>query len=186
MKKQILMATLLASLFCCGALAFAGRAHAETGPAVEVAFSPDGGAERLVLHTIGSARRSIRVLAYSFTSPVIVRALIDAKRRGIDVAVTVDYRNNLEEDRSGRARAAIGSLAYAGIPVRVVSAYPMQHSKFVVADGATVETGSYNFSSAATRNSENVIVVHGDETVADAYLKNWQVVSARGDLYRAP
>lgn len=84
------------------------------------------------------------------------------------------------------ARAAIGSLAYAGIPVRVVSAYPMQHSKFVVADGATVETGSYNFSSAATRNSENVIVVHGDETVADAYLKNWQVVSARGDLYRAP
>ncbi|WP_241021503.1 hypothetical protein [Burkholderia sp. Ac-20353] len=55
MKKQIQIATLLASMFCCGALAFAVRAHAETGPAVEVAFSPNGGAERLVLRTIDSS-----------------------------------------------------------------------------------------------------------------------------------
>ncbi|WP_346778627.1 phospholipase D-like domain-containing protein [Burkholderia sp. Ac-20353] len=117
----------------------------------------------------------------------MVRALIDAKHRGVDVAVTVDYRNNLEEDRSGRAKAALGSLVYAGIPVRIVSAYPLQHSKYVVVDGITVETGSYNYNQQAVRfNSENVIVVHGNETIADAYLRNWETVSARGDLYRAP
>jgi len=186
MKKQILFATTVASLFCCAAVAFAGRAHAEPAPAIDVAFSPNGGVEQLVIRTIDSAQRSIRVMAYSFTSPAIVRALIAAQRRGVAVAVTVDYRNNLEEDRSGRARAALGSLAYAGIPVRVVSVYPIQHSKYLVVDGATVETGSFNYSQQARYNAENVVVVRGDTRVADTYLKNWDSVSAHGEIYRAP
>ncbi|VWC41982.1 putative endonuclease [Burkholderia lata] len=187
MKKQVGWAVLVAWLCCCVLIALTGRAHAQPVPQIEVAFSPDGGAESLVLRTIGSARQSIRVLAYSFTAPAVTRALITAKRRGIDVAVTVDARSNFDEDRSGRARAALGSLAYAGIPVRVVSVFPAQHSKYVVVDGATVETGSYNYSQQAARyNAENVVVVRGDTRVADAYLKNWEAVSARGELYRAP
>ncbi|KWK06069.1 endonuclease [Burkholderia ubonensis] len=187
MKKQICWAVMVAWLCCCVAIALTGRAQAETVPRVEVAFSPDGGAESLVLRTIGDARQSIRVLAYSFTALAVTRALITAKRRGVDVAVTVDARSNFDEDRSGRARAALGALAYAGIPVRVVSAFSAQHSKYVVVDGATVETGSYNYSQQAARyNSENVVVLRGDTRIADAYLKNWDAVSARGDLYRAP
>ncbi|HDR9240209.1 phospholipase D family protein [Burkholderia vietnamiensis] len=186
MKKQISWAVLAASLCCCIAIAFAGRAQAETLPMVEVAFSPDGGAESLVLRTIGEARKSIRVLAYSFTAPAVTRALIAAKRRGIDVAVTVDARSNFDHDRSGRARAALGALAYSGIPVRVVNVFPAQHSKFIVVDGGTVETGSYNYSQQARYNAENVIVLRGDTGVADAYQKNWEALSARGQLYRAP
>ncbi|WP_244111319.1 phospholipase D-like domain-containing protein [Burkholderia gladioli] len=69
----------------------------------------------------------------------------------------------------------------------VVSAFPAQHSKYVVVDGMTVETGSYNYSQQAARyNAENVVVLRGDTRVADAYLKNWEAVSARGELYRAP
>ncbi|MFT0173434.1 hypothetical protein ACLKMY_31310 [Paraburkholderia mimosarum] len=45
-------------------------------------------------------------MAYLFTSRTVVASLIAAHRRGVDVAVTVDYRNNIEEDRSGRARGA--------------------------------------------------------------------------------
>ncbi|AMU04546.1 endonuclease (plasmid) [Burkholderia cenocepacia] len=187
MKKQIGWAVLVAWLCCFVAIALGGRAQAEAPPRVDVAFSPDGGAEPLVLRTIGEARQSIRVLAYSFTPPAVTRALLAAKRRGVDVAVTVDARSNFEEDRSGRARTALGALAYAGIPVRVVSVFPAQHSKYVVVDGATVETGSYNYSQQAARyNAENVIVLRGDTRVANAYLKNWDAVSARGELYRAP
>ncbi|EDT42936.1 phospholipase D-like domain-containing protein [Burkholderia ambifaria] len=126
MKKQISWGVLVAWLCCCVVLALAGHAQAETAPTVEVAFSPDGGAESLVLCTIGQAHQSIRVLAYSFTAPAVTRALITAKRRGVDVAVTVDARSNFEEDRSGRARAALSALAYAGIPIRVVSIFPAQ------------------------------------------------------------
>ncbi len=51
---------------------------AQAGP-VESAFSPDGGAEALVLRTIGSARSSIRMAAFSFTSSKIVKSLAAAK-----------------------------------------------------------------------------------------------------------
>jgi phosphatidylserine/phosphatidylglycerophosphate/cardiolipin synthase-like enzyme len=158
--------------------AFAGDAD------VQVAFSPDGGGEALVLSTIQSARISIRLLAYSFTAAPVVRALIAAKRRGVDVAVTVDYRNNIQEDRSGKARAALGALVNASIPVTVVSAYPLQHSKFLAVDSAVIQTGSYNYSQqAALYNSENVIVLRGRPDIVRAYLSNWNDVTARGQRY---
>jgi len=182
MKKfrSFWVAALLVLSVGCSPLSFAGDAD------VQVAFSPDGGGEALVLRTIQSARQSIRLLAYSFTAAPVVRALIAAEGRGVDVAVTVDYRNNIEEDRSGKARAALGALVNAGIPVSVVSAYPMQHSKFAAIDSDVVQTGSYNYSQQAARyNSENVLVLRGRPDIARAYLDNWNDVTAHGERYRA-
>ncbi len=68
-KKQIGWAVLVAWVFCCVSIALTGRAHAQPVPQVEVAFSPDGGAESLVLRTISSARQSIRLLAYCSPRP---------------------------------------------------------------------------------------------------------------------
>ena len=154
--------------------------------ATDVAFSPDGGAEALVLKTIGSARTSIRLAAYSFTSPPVVRALLDAKRRGVDVAVVVDYKNNLSESRSNAPREALNLLVNAGIPTRTVSAYAIHHDKYIVVDGLHVETGSFNFSTAAARrNSENVIVVWNNPAVARQYIAHWQSRWAQGQPYRS-
>jgi phosphatidylserine/phosphatidylglycerophosphate/cardiolipin synthase-like enzyme len=170
-----------------GALSFSATAPAVAADDVQVAFSPNGGAEALVLETINSARSSIRVLAYSFTAAPVVNALLAAKHRGVDVAVTVDYKNNIEQDRSGKAAAALNALSYAGVPVRVVRVFPIQHSKLIVIDQATVETGSYNYSQAAARvNSENVLVISNRPDIARAYLSNWSEVTALGEAYRAP
>lgn len=187
MNKQIIAATVAACLIAAGCLLLTQPAAAAQSENVEVAFSPDGGAERLVLRTIDGAQHSIRVMAYVFTAPAVVHALILAKRRGVDVAVTVDYRSNVEEDRSCRARAALGSLAYAGVRVRTVRAFPIQHSKYIVVDGNAVESGSYNFTQQAARyNSENALVVSGSPAIAAAYLTNWNSVSAQGERYRGP
>lgn len=147
MKKQIGWAVLVAWLCCFVAISLGGRAQAETLPRVEIAFSPDGGAEALVLRTIGEARQSIRVLAYSFTAPAVTRALIAAKRRGVDVAVTADARSNLDEDRSGRARAALGALTYAGIPAYVSApsaarARPLRSSSRLLRASAVTATST--------------------------------------------
>jgi phosphatidylserine/phosphatidylglycerophosphate/cardiolipin synthase-like enzyme len=128
MDRRLFLKRGAASLSAPAVLALAPPAIAAECTDVEVDFSPHGGAEALVLKTIAGARRSIRLLAYSFTSPSVVRALLTAKKSGVDVAVTVDSKNNVEEDRSGKARAALSALTYAGIPVRVVSAFPLQHS----------------------------------------------------------
>ncbi|WP_332829883.1 phospholipase D-like domain-containing protein, partial [Pseudomonas syringae] len=52
---------------------------------IQVGFSPEGSAEQLVLNVIQRARQQIRLMAYSFTSPSVVKALVQAKRRGVDV-----------------------------------------------------------------------------------------------------
>jgi len=57
---------------------------------LEVAFSPNGGCTALVVKVIQSARTSIRVLAYSFTSAPIAKAMVEAHKRGVDVQVVDD------------------------------------------------------------------------------------------------
>lgn len=72
MKK--LATWLLAAAFTTAALpAFAVE------PSVQVGYSPEGSARVLVLSAIDSAKTSIRMMAYSFTAPDIMKALVAAK-----------------------------------------------------------------------------------------------------------
>ncbi|WP_444812829.1 phospholipase D family nuclease [Variovorax jilinensis] len=161
-------------------------AQARSNPPIEVAFSPEAGAEALVIKVIRSAHSSVRLAAYSFTSPTVVRALVDAKQRGVDVAVLVDHKSNVQETRSSASRAALNLLVNAGIPTRTVSAYAIHHDKFIVADGLHVETGSFNFTaSAAKRNSENVLVAWNNPALAKQYLAHWQSRWALAIEYRS-
>lgn len=153
---------------------------------VEFGFSPNAGAEALVLKVIDSARSEIRVLAYSFTSASVTRALLNARHRGVDVAIAVDYKNNISQDKSGKARAALNALANAGCRVRTISVFAIQHEKTIVADKETVQSGSFNYSeAAASKNSENVVVIWRNVGLAKAYLAHFEARWARGEEYRA-
>ncbi|HDZ0628880.1 phospholipase D-like domain-containing protein [Klebsiella pneumoniae] len=81
---------------------------------IEAGFSPEGSALQLVLNTIVTAQQSIRLMGYSFTSPEVTRALIQAKQRGIDVRVLLDWKANSAKGSAGVA--AMNLLANAGIP----------------------------------------------------------------------
>jgi len=152
--------------------------------AIEYAFSPDEGAEKLVLKVIDSARSEIRMMTYWMTSASVVDALIAARQRGIDVAVISDHETNVVQDKSGKARVALSSLANAGCRVRTVSAYPVHHDKVIIVDRETVETGSFNFmKNAATKNSENVLVIWKNAELAKGYLKHWNSRFSRGKDY---
>ncbi|MDM0000576.1 phospholipase D family protein [Variovorax sp. J22P240] len=144
---------------------------------IEVAFSPEAGSEALVLKVIDSARGSIRLAGYSFTSPSVVRALTDAKRRGVDVRVLIDDKGN-----HGKANiAAMNLLVGADIPTRVISTYAIHHDKYIVVDGKHTQTGSFNYSQAAAKsNSENVLVVWSNPKLAATYLAHWETRWAQG------
>jgi phosphatidylserine/phosphatidylglycerophosphate/cardiolipin synthase-like enzyme len=151
--------------------------HTFTMPAagtIEVAFSPNEGGEALVVKVIDSAKSELHVLSYSFTSAPVTAALLRARKRGVAVRLVADKRNNVSEDHSGKARAALSALATAGADVRTISIYPIHHDKVIVADRQTVELGSFNFSDAAARrNSENVLVNWGNPKLADVYLQHF-------------
>ncbi|CAN7780746.1 phospholipase D family protein [Cupriavidus necator] len=152
---------------------------------VEVAFSPNEGTQALVVRVIDSAKSEIRMLTYSFTSAPITAALLRAKKRGVDIAMVVDYKNNISEDRSGKARAALGAVTNAGIKVRTINVYPIHHDKSICVDGTTVETGSFNYSDAAAhKNSENVLVMWNNPKLAAVYLKHWERNWGQGNPYQ--
>lgn len=144
---------------------------AVAAPSVQVGFSPEGSALQLVVNTLDGARQSIRLMGYSFTSRDVVKALMEARRRGVDVKVVLDEKGN-----TGKASvAAMNLLVNAGIPVRTVSRFSIMHDKVIVTDGQNVEVGSFNYSrAAATLNSENVLVLTGVPGVAQTYLAHWQ------------
>jgi len=141
---------------------------------VQVAFPPWDDAEALVVAAIRDARRQIFVQAFTLTSRTITRALIEAKRRGVDVQVTAD-----REQTFGGESTRIPDLAAAGIPVWLEGRYVAAHSKTMIIDPGSPDpvliTGSYNWTwSAQHRNAENLLVVRGNRDLARAYLRNWE------------
>ena len=157
----------------------AGRpVSAPAGQQIEVGFSPKQGAEEVVLKVINSSTKSLRVAAYSFTSAPVVSALLAAHKRGVEIAVIVDYRNNFVEgcgDRGAcKGKHAVGTLVNAGIPVRVIDKYAIFHHKFILADSKHMELGSFNYSaSAATRNAENAMAIWNNPEVVATYAAKW-------------
>jgi phosphatidylserine/phosphatidylglycerophosphate/cardiolipin synthase-like enzyme len=144
----------------------APKSSASAPSPIEVAFSPGGHCADLAVNLIGSARQSIRVQAYSFTSKPIATALAEAHKRGVDVQVILDRSNLHETSSEGRA------LADAGIPVTYDSAHPIAHNKIIVIDGTTTIGGSFNYSVQAARNAENMTILR-DAAIARKFADNW-------------
>jgi phosphatidylserine/phosphatidylglycerophosphate/cardiolipin synthase-like enzyme len=82
---------------------------------IAVCFTPEYGmtpsCTQEVVDALTSAKKSILVQAYSFTSAPIAKALVDAHRRGVEMKVILDRSN-----RTAHYSAAT-LLAHAGIPV---------------------------------------------------------------------
>lgn len=161
MKKLILILSLASSL------TFASTAI-NSGASYDVGFSPEGTGLQQVLTVINGAKKSIHVAAYSFTSKPIAQALLQASKRGVDVKVIADQKSN-----SGKYSATT-YLANNKIQVKLDGNYPIFHHKFMVVDGNTLETGSFNYSAAAAnKNAENVLVLHSIPSLAQTYDAEW-------------
>jgi len=175
------LAACLLSLTCLAqpATIVSTRPHAGSSyqPEAQVYFSPKGGAAAAVIKEIDNARSRIRVQAYSFTHAGIAKALLDAKRRGVDVALILDKSN-----RNAKYSAA-DFTAHGGIPTYIDAVHPIAHSKIMIVDDTTVITGSFNFTKAAEEsNAENLLVLHSRELAA-RYLENWTAHQAHSQPY---
>ena len=146
-------------------------------PLWQVYFSPNHGATKAVVDALAAAKSTVLVQAYSFTSAPIAQALVEARARGVDVQVILDRKE------TGAQYSAADFVAHARIPTLIDGAHAIAHNKVMVIDGATVITGSFNFTTAAEqRNAENLLVIH-DRTLAAQYTANWQAHAAHSARY---
>jgi phosphatidylserine/phosphatidylglycerophosphate/cardiolipin synthase-like enzyme len=133
-----------------------------------------------VVKAIASAKSSICVAAYSFTSRPIAKALVAAHQAGVDVNVIVDHAQ-IEKD----SHSVITYLVSEKIPVRADIVHTLQHDKYMVVDFKTVETGSFNYSAAAEHNnSENVVVLWDGPKLAAVYADNCKSLWDKAEPYK--
>lgn len=178
---------LLACLFCLltASVAFGKEAAAPAFAAqgtVQAAFSPWDDVEALIVGQLGDARKQVLVQAYLLTSHSITDALVQARKRGVDVRVLMDG-GQLDKNSTGRLQ----QLRAAGVPVWLETRYRNAHNKLIVIDAAlpsaTVITGSFNFTwSAQHKNAENILVLSNNPPLAARYAANWQRHRADAEL----
>jgi phosphatidylserine/phosphatidylglycerophosphate/cardiolipin synthase-like enzyme len=63
-----------------------------------------------------------------------------------------------------------------GVPLFIDAEHQIAHNKIVLIDGATVITGSFNFTKAAaeTENAENLVIIDEKPKIAAAYAQNFE------------
>ena len=140
-------------------------------PAPGVAcFTPGDDCAGMIASDIDRAQSQILVQAYSFTNRRIGDALVQAKRRGVDVQVIVDH-----SELAGRGDTQAAFLAANGIEVTVDGPPDgIAHNKVIVIDQREVITGSFNFTEAAQRrNAENALFIMSP-ILSAIYAENWR------------
>ena len=128
-------------------------------------FSPAGGIERHLVSLIDSSVGSIEMAATEFTNVYIEKALLEAIKRGVKVAIVFDRRQT-----TGRQASFHDTLEKAGSDIRLISPRAgVMHDKYIIVDGKTVEWGSYNYTEPAeNKNFENAAFA-SDSTIAQQY-----------------
>lgn len=146
-------------------------------PSISIGFSPSHTALQTVLSVVNGATTSLDVEAYSFTSKTIATAIFAAKKRGVRVRVVADAKAN-----NGRY-SAVTYLANNHVPVRLNSRYAIMHNKVMIADGSTIQTGSFNYTASAdSRNAENCLVLRGVPQIAAQYEKEFNRLWAESEV----
>jgi phosphatidylserine/phosphatidylglycerophosphate/cardiolipin synthase-like enzyme len=146
-------------------------------PPVEVYFSPKGGCTEAVVNELNATKSSVIVQAYSFTSTPIAKALLEAHKRGVKVQVILDKSQRTEK------YSEADFLVNVGIPTKIDAQHAIAHNKVMVIDGATVITGSFNFTkNAEANNAENLLVIRSPE-LATKYAANWKVHADHSEPY---
>ena len=128
---------------------------------------------------IDEAGSTIDGAAYKLDLHEIADALVRAKDRGVRVRLVTDSES-LARHADAESPTAFDILQDAGIPVVGDERSGLMHNKFVVRDGESVWTGSWNMTEGGTyRNDNNAVVVHSPELAAAYESEFEQMFTAR-------
>jgi mitochondrial cardiolipin hydrolase len=143
----------------------------------EVAFSPGPGALDLLLRTLRGARRSLDVCVFTITDDRVTAALLDARRRGVEVRVVTD------DDKEHDLGSDVARIRETGVAVREDGSPAHMHHKFAIADGVEVLLGSYNWTRGAGGNHEDLLRTDAPSVVARyraRFEELWETFRPRG------
>ena len=141
-----------------------------------------------VKRLINNAKKSIHLMMFEASyykkypespSNQLIRALINAKKRGVSVEVILEVKN--KNERTTKRNLETGRiLQKEGIDVIVDPEDITTHTKLIIIDGRIIILGSTNWTfNALNKNHEISTVIHSEET-AEEVLDYFQMVKNSG------
>ncbi|MCZ2496795.1 cardiolipin synthase [Xylophilus sp. Kf1] len=161
----------------------ATRTTGETGKAQMFSSSPSGGSESMhlmYLAAITAAERSIDLSsAYFVPDDLTIKALLDARRRGVRIRVIVPGPVMDSQTVKAASRAMWGRLMAAGIEIWEYQP-TMYHCKVLILDNLLVSVGSTNFDDRSFRLNDEANL-----NIYDAAFAAAQTATFEEDIKRS-
>ncbi|KXK02747.1 hypothetical protein FBQ96_15165 [Nitrospirales bacterium NOB] len=140
---------------------FAALVPLRASATVDVYYAPEDQPIDRVAALYDRATTYIYASVYGLTAPAVVKSLVEAKRRGVDVRVITD-RERLTDPKQQRA---LNTLRLAGVPVRINRHDGLMHMKQAVIDDRINTSGSANYTTSGNRYNDERLDVITDAAV---------------------
>lgn len=135
-------------------------------------FTSEGSVAGTIEQLLLEARVSVDAAIYRITNPRLADALGEAHNRGLRVRLLVD-RNKYQKTAITRQLLAKNSVSFRAIYGREGKGSKLHH-KFVVLDGHTVLTGSYNWTIESEERNFDHLTILRDPTLVTAYQREFE------------
>lgn len=130
-------------------------------------FAPEDNVEKIITGRLKKAKKSIRFMAFSFTSDLIAETMIEKFKDGVTVEGIFERRG------AGSEHSEYTKMMIEGVSVVKDRNRNVMHHKVIIIDDSIVITGSFNYSNNANRrNDENIIIMESRE-IAEQYTEEF-------------
>ena len=117
-----------------------------------------------LVDAIGRVRNTLDIAAYVLDEKEITKAILDAQKNGVIVRIVTDDEYGL-----GDPENTFQQFIDAGIQVVADERSALMHDKFMILDGKTVWTGSWNYTEHGTFESNDNALAFDSAEVAAIY-----------------
>jgi len=145
----------------------------------EAYFSGRDHIDQKLISLIDQSRGQMEMALYEFSSRPLAQALERAGDRGIQMRLVLDPHIAEEKKTVGHLETIHGlTLRYSGS--RQGEKGHMHH-KFLIVDGQTLVTGSYNWTAGAEYVNYEDILIENDQRVIHGYEQEFEKLWSAGD-----
>jgi phosphatidylserine/phosphatidylglycerophosphate/cardiolipin synthase-like enzyme len=137
------------------------------GTPIQIYFSPEDKVLDHIIPMVSAAQSNIRFMAFSFTDYPLAKAMIDRAATGVDVA------GIYEKVGSETEGSELKTFFCARVPVRQDGNPRFLHDKIIILDNHIVISGSFNFSSNATENNDENVMIIDNPDIASLYMQEF-------------
>ena len=127
---------------------------------------------------IADARATLDITVFELNNEAIYEAILEAHLRGVAVRIVADDDHGLHDEKS----TALRDLRSAGVPIIDDGRSGLMHNKFMILDGKSVWTGSWNYTVNGTYRNNNNALVMKHRTAAAAYQREFDEMFERGEF----